>query len=113
MARMPVEVRRTALIEAALRVAASRGLHETTTRAIVAEAAPATLAGLTGEPLAKVLGIVGEARAISREEKAVWRKLAATAVLLAVGMLGTLPAPSQAAYGHENSAQTMHYAKLW
>ena len=38
MARMPVEVRRTALIEAALRVAASRGLHETTTRAIVAEA---------------------------------------------------------------------------
>ncbi|QDQ72896.1 bacteriophage CI repressor [Pseudoluteimonas lycopersici] len=38
------------------------------------------LAGLTGIPLAKVLGIVGEARAISREEKAVWRKLAASAV---------------------------------
>lgn len=42
----------------------------------------AALAGLTGEPLARVLGIVGEARAISREEKAVWRKLAATAALV-------------------------------
>lgn len=39
----------------------------------------ATLAGLTGVPLARVLGVIGEARAISREEKAVWRKLAATA----------------------------------
>jgi hypothetical protein len=49
----------------------------------------ATLAGLTGEPLARVLGIVGEARAISREEKAVWRKLAGSvaALLLAVTML--------------------------
>ena len=42
------------------------------------------LAGLAGIPLAQVLGIVGEARAISREEKAVWRKLAATAVLGAI-----------------------------
>ncbi|HBK46571.1 MAG TPA: hypothetical protein DDZ67_09095 [Xanthomonadaceae bacterium] len=40
----------------------------------------ATIAGLSGIPLAKVLGIVGEARAVSREEKAVWRKLAATAL---------------------------------
>lgn len=40
------------------------------------------LAGLSGIPLAKVLGIVGEARAISREEKAVWRKLAASAALV-------------------------------
>lgn len=48
----------------------------------------ATLAGLTGLPLARVLGIVGEARAVSREEKAVWRKLAATAmgVMLGVGL---------------------------
>lgn len=42
----------------------------------------AALAGLTGLPLAKVLGIVGEARAISREEKAVWRKLAASAAAI-------------------------------
>lgn len=47
----------------------------------------ATLAGLTGTPLAKVLGVVGEARAISSDEKAVWRRLAANAmaVCLAVG----------------------------
>ena len=48
------------------------------------------LAGLTGAPLAKVLGIVGEARAISREEKAVWRKLAATATLLLVVVVPAL-----------------------
>lgn len=62
----------------------------------------ATLAGLTGLPLARVLGIVGEARAVSREEKAVWRKLAATAMglCLVVGM--ALPAPAHAA------AQTAH-----
>lgn len=48
----------------------------------------AAIAGFTGVPLAKVLGIVGEARAISREEKAVWRKLAATAAvaLCAIGL---------------------------
>lgn len=52
----------------------------------------ATIAGLTGEPLARVLGIVGEARAISREEKAVWHKLAANAAMLVL-ILGasTLP----------------------
>lgn len=52
----------------------------------------ATLAGLTGKPLAQVLGIVGEARAISREEKAVWRKLATSVGLLLVLVGGTFPA---------------------
>lgn len=48
----------------------------------------ATIAGLTGEPLALVMGIAGEQRAVSREEKAVWRKLAATAAvaLCAIGL---------------------------
>lgn len=75
----------------------------------------ATIAGLSGIPLARVLGIVGEARAISREEKAVWRKLAATAALLAVVFLGAAPAPSQAAHGHDDAGGTMHYAKwpMW
>lgn len=50
------------------------------------------LAGITGIPLARVLGIVGEARAISREEKAVWRKLAATAGVLLVLIGGAFPA---------------------
>lgn len=50
------------------------------------------LAGLTGIPLARVLGIVGEARAISREEKTVWRKLAASAsALIVVVAATTLP----------------------
>lgn len=55
----------------------------------------ATLAGLTGIPLARVLGIVGEARAISREEKSVWRKLAASAVAVVL-VLGAIPLPGHA-----------------
>ena len=51
----------------------------------------AALAGLTGEPLAKVLGIVGEARAISREEKSVWRALATSATMLLLVLACTLP----------------------
>jgi len=57
----------------------------------------ATLAGLTGLPLARVLGIVGEARAISREEKAVWRKLAATAMALCLAVGLALPSQAHAA----------------
>lgn len=52
----------------------------------------ATIAGLTGEPLAKVLGIVGEARAISAAEKKVWRRLATSAVALFLMLAATLPA---------------------
>ncbi|QKW56797.1 helix-turn-helix domain-containing protein [Stenotrophomonas sp. NA06056] len=63
----------------------------------------ATLAGLTGLPLARVLGIVGEARAVSREEKAVWRKLAATAMGLGLVIGMALPAPAHAA------AQAVHH----
>lgn len=51
----------------------------------------ATLAGYTGLPLAQVLGIVGEARAISREEKAVWRKLAGSVALLLCAIGFSLP----------------------
>lgn len=64
----------------------------------------AALAGYTGIPLAKVLGIVGEARAISNEEKAVWRKLAASAAAVIV-LIGTaLPSPANAenkAFSHD------------
>ncbi|WP_313497394.1 helix-turn-helix transcriptional regulator [Pseudoxanthomonas mexicana] len=58
----------------------------------------ATLAGYTGLPLAQVLGIVGEARAISREEKAVWRKLAGSValVLCAIGISGAMPGKAYA-----------------
>ncbi|TAA37566.1 XRE family transcriptional regulator [Pseudoxanthomonas winnipegensis] len=72
----------------------------------------ATLAGLTGEPLARVLGVVGEARAISSEEKAVWRRLAATATLLAVALLGSAQQPAKAATAAFSPAPPIHYAKL-
>lgn len=74
----------------------------------------ATLAGLTGEPLAKVLGVVGEARAISREEKTVWRKLAASVAVLVLAMSAALPGISQT-QKHEAASQetsNRHYAKL-
>jgi hypothetical protein len=62
---------------------------------------------MTGEPLAKVLGIAGEHRAISRDAKAVWRRLAnAAAIALLVGSFSALP---QAL----NADQGMHYAKFW
>jgi transcriptional regulator with XRE-family HTH domain len=55
------------------------------------------IAEITGIPLARVLGIVGEARAISTAEKAVWRKLAsAAALLLSVGVLGAFAANQDA-----------------
>lgn len=47
----------------------------------------ARIAELTGEPLAKVLGVIGEARAISSAEKAVWRRLAAAACLMLIPAL--------------------------
>lgn len=56
----------------------------------------AAIAGLSGVPLARVLGVVGEARAISREEKAVWRKLAATAMTTLCALGVVLPAPGKA-----------------
>jgi transcriptional regulator with XRE-family HTH domain len=72
----------------------------------------ATLAGLTGEPLAKVLGIAGEARALSREEKAVWRKLAATALLGAI--LCVIPfGNSHAATGTYEAEFPSLYIMLW
>lgn len=44
----------------------------------------ARIADMAGVPLAQVLGIVGEARALSREEKAVWHRLAIAALLAIV-----------------------------
>ncbi|MGH8346601.1 MAG: DUF3693 domain-containing protein [Pseudomonas sp.] len=72
----------------------------------------ATIAGITGIPLAKVLGVVGEVRAISREEKAVWRRLAATAMALAIGVGFALPRDAQADVGHSASdtVYIMRYA---
>ncbi len=69
----------------------------------------ATIAGLTGEPLARVLGIVGEARAISREEKTVWRRLAASAAAVLV-LIGSSGMTTESAA--KESDANIHYAKL-
>lgn len=68
----------------------------------------ATIAGLSGIPLARVLGIVGEARAISREEKAVWRKLAATAMALCLAVGFALPHKAHAAVSGFESAHAVY-----
>ncbi len=44
------------------------------------------LSEITGIPLATVIGRVGEARAISRDEKAVWRRLASAAAVLLLAL---------------------------
>ena len=51
-------------------------------RAYPDEVVCSRIAALTGMKLGKVLGIVGEARAISSDAKRVWRQLAAAAILL-------------------------------
>ena len=67
------------------------------------------IAEITGIPLARVLGIVGEARAISREEKAVWRRLASAAAIAGI-MLVAHPAEATLRTAL-TAAQAMHYAK--
>ncbi len=65
----------------------------------------AKLAVLSGIPLIRVIGIVGEQRAISIAEKRVWRQLAtAAAIAIAVGF-SALP-------GNVNTGSDMHYTKL-
>lgn len=77
-------------------------------RALPDPVVSATLAGLTGVPLARVLGIIGEARAISREEKAVWRKLAATAMALCLAVGFALPHKAQAAVAGFDNAHVVY-----
>jgi len=62
------------------------------------------LAEISGIPLHRVLGIVGEARAISTAEKRVWRKLAAA---MFVSLLVAFPAQARANFptnGHDEGA---------
>lgn len=60
------------------------------------EVACARLSDMTGEPLARVLGMVGEARAVSREAKAVWRRLASAAALVLLVGAASMPSPAAA-----------------
>ncbi len=80
----------------------------------------ATLAGLTGIPLVQVIGMVGEARAISREEKAVWRKLAGMTAAILLFVDSAIGTPAKAStfdaisqmQMHADISQHIHYAKL-
>lgn len=70
------------------------------------------IAKITGIKLSTVLGIVGEARAISPQAKAVWRRLAtAAAIAIAIGVLPGQPAIAGGSSISETPAQSMHYAK--
>lgn len=66
------------------------------------------LAVLSGFPLHQVIGVVGEARAISTAEKRVWRKLAAA---IFVSLCVTLPVQASADFPTNGSDRTIHYAK--
>lgn len=72
----------------------------------------ATLAGLTGIPLTQIIGVVGEARAISAAEKAVWRRLATSAALLCLVFLPALPGHAAVVNAAWSPEPHVHYAKL-
>ena len=58
------------------------------------------IAEICAIPLQRVLGIVGEARAIGREEKAVWRKLASIAAAIVIGFMALLAPTRSYATSH-------------
>lgn len=66
------------------------------------------LAVFSGIPLHRVLGIVGEARAVSAAEKRVWRKLAAAMFVSLVAVATPAMARDFPTNGHTHS---IHYAK--
>lgn len=61
------------------------------------------IADITRTPLARVLGIVGEARAISRDEKAVWKRLASAAALFLLVAAAPLPGHARDSAGGAGS----------
>jgi transcriptional regulator with XRE-family HTH domain len=59
----------------------------------------AKLAEITGISLVRMIAIAGEARAISREEKAVWKRLASAAAVAGITLLSAVFFPTN---GHAN-----------
>jgi len=68
----------------------------------------AQLSDLTGQPLNYVLGVVGEARALSKEEKQVWRRLAQVAAIALVAIAPTFLQASDMAKNFEANSPQMH-----
>lgn len=69
------------------------------------EVSCARIAELTGEPLARVLGVVGEARAKSGAAKAVWRRLASAAAVI---LSAWIYAPQSTAEGLSATAHNVY-----
>jgi len=64
------------------------------------------------EPEKAAIQIMKQA-ALSSEERTFWRRLAATAMTLAIGFGLALPQQAQADSGGVSGLQTIHYAKSW
>lgn len=68
---------------------------------------------LQGHPQPEKAAItIMKSEAQTSPERTFWKRLAATATLLLVGVLGAHPATAQAATAGFESAPTVHYAKL-
>jgi transcriptional regulator with XRE-family HTH domain len=79
--------------------------------------ATARIADALGEPVNRVLGEIGEARAIDREEKAVWRRIASAAAIVAMcGVLSAFSKPVSASPDagsfSRNSAYAVYYVSI-
>lgn len=72
----------------------------------------AKLADMLGLPLHQVIGLVGEARAISREEKAVWRRIGAAAAVACIAVALTPEDASLAVGWTLMAVDWMHYANF-
>ena len=71
------------------------------------------LAVFSGFPLHVVLGTVGEARAISTDEKRVWRKLAAALFVSMLAVPTAYARPTSGLYEATNgNGSSVHYAKF-
>lgn len=72
------------------------------------------IAELAGVPLVKVIGIAGEQRALSREEKAVWRRVAeaAAACFLIAVNLSYFAAPAIASISRNHGSMHIMFRRL-
>lgn len=71
----------------------------------------ARISDVTGQPLGRVIGIVGEARALRSDEKKVWRRLATTAILAVSTLALMLPStPAKANAESSRAERVIHYA---
>lgn len=68
--------------------------------------AAAALAEMTNEKLARVVALLEEARAVSKEAKAIWRKIA-TAAVVCLAVYTSIGTPPARAAGFDNNAHVV------